>query len=57
MKIKDKVTKQIFNVYSQSIINQMLLNPKRYVEIKEQGNSNPVPDTTLKLDENKEEEK
>lgn len=54
MKIKDKITKQIFNVSSQSIINQMLSNSKRYVEIKEQGNSNPVPDTTLELDENKE---
>lgn len=42
MKIKDKINNQIFNVSSKSVIDQMLSNSKRYIEIKEVGNQKPT---------------
>lgn len=47
MKIKDVKTNQIFNVSTKSIINTMLSNPKKYVEVKEAGKEKPAPKSTV----------
>lgn len=56
MRIKDKITKQIFNVSSQSIIEQMLSNPKRYEEVKKgvENKTTPLTSDSIQNKENKE---